>query len=123
MKALLGAKLEHYVDGKWCCPPLLAINVIYDGTVRGSPARRFVVDVYTKCSATSLESVQAHFPYDFVLELAVALRKLRGKTSNCPRGARDISRYTEEEEGQESEKMVTSGDEMQVMDPSVEAPL
>ncbi|KAF1843670.1 uncharacterized protein K460DRAFT_357369 [Cucurbitaria berberidis CBS 394.84] len=78
--AMLDALVGAMENTPRLVPGLTAINIIYAGTLGGSPARRFLVDIWVKMADESwLDYLTAALPHAFVLEFSRVLLQSRCK--------------------------------------------
>lgn len=91
---------EPDADGQLCCPATDSIQIIYDGTPVGSPARQLIVKLYTNLGTESLltDDVDA-LPKDFLYDLSRNVLKVRPLPSYHDRILNDNKSLRRELEG------------------------
>ncbi|KAF2129933.1 hypothetical protein P153DRAFT_315365 [Dothidotthia symphoricarpi CBS 119687] len=72
IKTILEVCRRHEIDGKYYYPDGDAVCIIYNGTVTGSLARKFMVDIFI-CKATGDWIGQKTYPEEFLRELSIQL--------------------------------------------------
>lgn len=78
LAAMLARSEEAYTDGHIYFPDLDCINIIYNGTPEGSPARRLLVQFYTENNFDSFCDTKVEdVPKDFLLDLSISLTNTR----------------------------------------------
>lgn len=74
LKAMITTS-QMYIEQSWWKPNEHFVRDLYGSTPRGSPARRWLVDIWSNVKASSLESYGADsLPNEFLLDLAVLWR-------------------------------------------------
>ncbi|KAF2630061.1 hypothetical protein BU25DRAFT_419701 [Macroventuria anomochaeta] len=102
--AILTALVDAYVDQPAeprLCPGRLTLQVIYAGTMEGSPARRLLVDIWVRLAKeTWIQHLTEDLPHAFVLEFsrALLLSKCSGKDKDDEYSWKEfVKDYMEEE--------------------------
>jgi hypothetical protein len=80
LRAILACRSTVYSSEPYTCPSTEAIDVIYNGTLAGSPARRLMIDLWTK-QATA-EYFDKELPGDFMRDLLVRIVNVRRASYN-----------------------------------------
>lgn len=101
--AILHLSKSRYTDGYWALPLPPVVDLIYNGTPEGSPARRLIADLWSTPTLNSLQELRSALPKDFLSDLVVVMRnELPEETKNVAKrkGATaylDVTKSSQEE--------------------------
>jgi hypothetical protein len=97
IEATLASAEEKDTDGKTAIHGWRSIRTMYEGTPKGSPGRRLIVDLWTNSSFQTdyLEENEVHLPRDFFFDVMLALGKERQAAGNHVAKRYDASLYME----------------------------
>jgi hypothetical protein len=74
LAAIVARSLEPYNDGLYYFPGIRCVNIIYNGTPEGSPARHLLARLYTEQNLGSLlKAEHEHIAKDFLYDLSLSL--------------------------------------------------
>jgi hypothetical protein len=79
IEAILAVKDEKATDGNDYLPGWLSIRTMYEGTPKGAPGRRLIVNLWTNFGFKEdfMERNEVQLPRDFIFDLMLALGKER----------------------------------------------
>lgn len=75
LRAILSLCADTMADGKRFNPDVRAINIVYAGTLKTSPARRLMVDLWTHINTAYVEENGERLPKDFLVDVLIAISK------------------------------------------------
>ncbi len=73
----------HTSEGDWRVPPPSSIRFVYDGTPEKSPARRLMVDMWSRIDSASIALYVEVLPKPFLGDLAIRLAQSQNRNSGC----------------------------------------
>jgi hypothetical protein len=97
IEATLAAAEEKDTDGKTSIHGWRSIRTMYEGTPKGSPGRRLIVDLWTNFSFKDdfLERNEVQLHRDFIFDVMLALGKERQAAGKHVAKRYDANRYME----------------------------
>jgi hypothetical protein len=83
---------------RWTAPSSLTVNIIYNGTLPNSPARRFVTDLWTALDIKNIFEVFHDLNKDFMEDLGDSMKKIQRTDLGNMATKKGIAAYLETSE-------------------------